>query len=191
MLIGYARVSTEEQNLELQIDALTKAGCERIFTDKATGSNLNRTGLTAALSHMRSGDTLVIWKLDRLGRTVKGLVDFVTKLEAQEVNFHSITDKIDTSSTAGRFFFHIMASLSQMEGELTRERTKAGLAAARAVGRVGGRQRRMTDSKIEAAKKLLISGKTPRDVAKILEVSIPTLYRWIPEAASISVNENS
>lgn len=191
MLIGYARVSTEEQNLQLQTDALNKVGCERIFTDKATGSNLNRPGLTEALSHLRPGDTLVIWKLDRLGRTVKGLVDFVTKLEAQDVNFHSITDKIDTSSTAGRFFFHIMASLSQMEGELTRERTKAGLAAARAVGRIGGRQRRMTDSKIEAAKKLLISGKTPRDVAKILEVSVPTLYRWIPEAASISINESS
>lgn len=191
MLIGYARVSTEEQNLQLQTDALTKVGCERIFTDKATGSNLNRPGLTEALSHLRPGDTLVIWKLDRLGRTVKGLVDFVTKLEAQDVNFHSITDKIDTSSTAGRFFFHIMASLSQMEGELTRERTKAGLAAARAVGRIGGRQRRMTDSKIEAAKKLLISGKTPRDVAKILEVSVPTLYRWIPEAASLLINESS
>lgn len=151
----------------------------------------HRTVATEALSHLRPGDTLVIWKLDRLGRTVKGLVDFVTKLEAQDVNFHSITDKIDTSSTAGRFFFHIMASLSQMEGELTRERTKAGLASARAVGRIGGRQRRMTDSKIEAAKKLLISGKTPRDVAKILEVSVPTLYRWIPEAASLLINESS
>jgi len=186
MLIGYARVSTDEQNLQLQIDGLTAANCERIFTDKATGSNLDRPGLADALSHVRAGDTLVVWKLDRLGRTVKGLVELVTKLESKQVNFCSITDKIDTSSTAGRFFFHIMASLSQMERELTLERTKAGLASARALGRVGGRKRRMTDSKIDAATKLLQTGKAPKDVAKILEVSIPTLYRWIPEAASLS-----
>jgi DNA invertase Pin-like site-specific DNA recombinase len=188
MLIGYARVSTDEQNLQLQIDGLTAANCERIFTDKATGSNLDRPGLADALSHARAGDTLVVWKLDRLGRTVKGLVELVTTLESKQVNFCSITDKIDTSSTAGRFFFHIMASLSQMERELTLERTRAGLASARALGRVGGRKRRMTDSKIDAATKLLQTGKAPKDVAKILDVSVPTLYRWIPEAASLSSN---
>jgi len=185
LFVGYARVSTEDQNLQLQLDALKKAKCKHVFTDKMTGATKVRPGLTEALSYLRSGDTLVVWKLDRLGRTVKDLVDLVTDLENEGVNFKSITDVIDTTTSAGRFFFHIMASLSQMERELTLERTKAGLAVARSLGRVGGRKRIMTDSKIKSARKLLAAGHTPRDVARDLGISVATLYRWIPAAASI------
>ena len=164
-------------------DALKKAGCERIFTDKISGARLARPGLDDALSHLRAGDTLDVWKLDRLGRTVKGLIDLVNGLEAREVHFRSLTDGIDTKTPAGRFFFHVMASLAQMERELIVERTRAGLAVARKLGRVGGRKRRMTDSKIKAARRLLASGTPPRDVADNLGVSVPTLYRWLPASA--------
>ena len=132
---------------------------------------------------LRKGDTLVVWKLDRLGRSVKHLVDLVGELSKQGVHFCSLTDSIDTSTTSGRFFFHVMASLAQMERELTIERTRAGLEVARQLGRKGGRKRQMTDSKIESAKKLLSSGIPPKDVAKNLGVSVPTLYRWIPASS--------
>ena len=178
--LGYARVSTGDQNLTLQLDALKKDGCTQVFTDKVGGSRLDRPGLNEALSHLRAGDTLVVWKLDRLGRSVKGLVDLVNTLEAREVHFRSLTDGIDTKTPAGRFFFHIMASLAQMERELIVERTRAGLAAARKLGRIGGRKRRMTDNKIKAARRLLTGGTPPRDVAENLGVSVPTLYRWLP-----------
>jgi Resolvase, N terminal domain len=125
MRIGYARVSTRDQNLEMQLDALNKAGCQRIFTDKLSGAQLERPGLKEALSHLREADTLVVWKLDRLGRSVKGLVNLVNELETQKVHFQSITDGVDTKTPAGRFFFHVMASLAQMERELILERTRA------------------------------------------------------------------
>jgi len=184
MLIGYARVSTQDQNLELQIDALTKAGCKKIFDDKISGSRAERPGLTKALDMLREDDTLVVWKLDRLGRSVKNLVNLVSELHKQGVQFKSLTDAIDTGTSSGRFFFHVMASLAEMERELTVERTRAGLEVARQLGRKGGRKRQMTDSKIESAKKLLANGVPPRDVAKNLGVSVPTLYRWIPASAN-------
>jgi DNA invertase Pin-like site-specific DNA recombinase len=184
MLIGYARVSTQDQNLELQIDALTKAGCKKIFDDKISGSRAERPGLTKALEMLREDDTLVVWKLDRLGRSVKNLVNLVGELHKQGIQFKSLTDAIDTGTTSGRFFFHVMASLAEMERELTVERTRAGLEVARQLGRKGGRKRQMTDSKIESAKKLLANGVPPRDVAKNLGVSVPTLYRWIPASAN-------
>ncbi|HPB27764.1 MAG TPA: recombinase family protein [bacterium] len=184
MLIGYARVSTEDQHLILQQEALEKSGCERIFTDKMSGTRADRPGLKDALSHLRQGDTFVVWKLDRLGRSVKGLVDLVGDLEKLGVHFKSVTDSIDTSTPAGRFFFHVMASLAQMERELIVERTRAGLAAAKKQGRAGGRRRRMTETKVNAARKLLADGMSPRDVAQNLGVSIPTLYRWLPAAES-------
>lgn len=184
MLIGYARVSTQDQNLELQVDALTKAGCKKIFDDKISGSRAERPGLTKALEMLREDDTLVVWKLDRLGRSVKNLVNLVGELHKQGVQFKSLTDAIDTGTTSGRFFFHVMASLAEMERELTVERTRAGLEVARQLGRKGGRKRQMTDSKIESAKKLLANGVPPRDVAKNLGVSVPTLYRWIPASAN-------
>jgi DNA invertase Pin-like site-specific DNA recombinase len=183
MLIGYARVSTQDQNLDLQIEALTNAGCEKLFHDRTSGSRAERPGLSKVLETLREGDTLVVWKLDRLGRSVKNLVDLVSALQKQGIQFKSLTDAIDTGTSSGRFFFHVMASLAQMERELTVERTRAGLEVARKLGRKGGRKRRMTDSKIESAKRLLANGVPPRDVALNLSVSIPTLYRWIPASA--------
>jgi len=182
-LIGYARVSTHDQNLELQREALTRAGCQKIYEDKVSGARAGRPGLTKALEVLREGDTLVVWKLDRLGRSVKQLVDLVGELHKQAVQFKSLTDAIDTGSPSGRFFFHVMAGLAEMERELTVERTRAGLEAARQLGRKGGRKPKMTDSKIESAKKLLASGIPPRDVARNLGISIPTLYRWVPASA--------
>jgi DNA invertase Pin-like site-specific DNA recombinase len=183
MRIGYAGVSTDVQSLDPQLDALKKAGCKRVFTDKVSAARGDRPGLTDAVSHLRSGDVLVVWKLDRLGRTVKGLVEFVSELQGQGAQFRSLTDGIDTTTPAGRFFFHVMASLAQMERELLAERTKAGLDAARRRGRVGGRRRQMTPGKVESARRLLKGGMAPRDVAQNLGVSIPTLYRWVPAAS--------
>ncbi len=180
MLIGYARVSTDDQNLSLQTDALKQSGCERIFTDKLSGKSTERPGLKDAIAQLRKGDTLVVWKLDRLGRSVKSLIEMVSNLEIQDVGFKSITDGIDTASPAGRFFFHVMASLSQMERELIVERTQAGLQAAKNRGIVGGRKRAMTESKIDAAKKLIQAGTPPKEVAASIGVSVPTLYRWLP-----------
>ena len=183
MLIGYARVSTQDQNLELQRDALNKAGCKKIFEDKISGARADRPGLVMALEMLREDDTLIVWKLDHLGRSVKQLVGLVSDLQKQGVQFKSLTDSIDTSTPSGRFFFHVMASLAEMERELTIERTRAGLETARKYGRKGGRRPKMTESKIESAKKLLASGIPPKDVAKNLGVSIPTLYRWLPASA--------
>ena len=182
MLIGYARVSTEEQNLDPQVKALEQAGCERIFNDHASGAKAERAGLSEALRFARSGDSIVVWKLDRLGRSVANLITLVADLEQRGIQFRSLTDAIDTGTTSGRFFFHVMAALAQMERELIAERTRAGLAAARKIGRVGGRRRLMTESKVESARKLLATGSTPREVAKDLGVSLPTLYRWLPAA---------
>jgi DNA invertase Pin-like site-specific DNA recombinase len=180
MMIGYARVSTQDQNLDLQTEALTRAGCEKIYEDKISGVRTERPGLIWTLEMLREGDTLVVWKLDRLGRSVKQLVDMVGELHKKGIQFKSLTDAIDTGTPAGRFFFHVMASLAEMERELIIERTRAGLDAAKRLGRKGGRKPKMTSSKIESAKKLLASGIPPRDVAKDLGVSVPTLYRWLP-----------
>jgi DNA invertase Pin-like site-specific DNA recombinase len=180
VLIGYARVSTQDQSLELQKRELKKAGCKKIYEDVISGKQVDRPGLAMALEMLRKDDTLVVWKLDRLGRSLKQLISLTEDLGKHGVHFRSLTDSIDTHTTAGRFFFHVMASLAEMERELTIERTQAGLKAARAMGRIGGRKRLMTDSKIASAKKLLANGVSPREVAANLGVSLPTLYRWIP-----------
>ena len=185
LLIGYARVSTQDQNLELQTEALQKAGCKKIFEDRASGSRAERVGLAQARENLRSGDTLVVWKLDRLGRSVKQLVDLVGELHSDGVQFRSLTDSIDTGTPSGRFFFHVMASLAEMERELIVERTRAGLEVARQLGRTGGRKRLMTESKVTAARKLLASGVPARDVAGNLGVSLPTLYRWLPASSPL------
>lgn len=184
MLIGYARVSTQDQNLELQCEALIQAGCQQIFEDKVSGTRANSPDLVKALEMLREGDTLVVWKLDRLGHSVKQLVDLVNELRTQGIQFRSLTDSIDTSTPSGRSFFHVMASLAEMERDLIVERTRAGLEVARQLGRKGGRKPKMTDSKIASARKLLDSGMPPRDVAQNLGVSVPTLYRWLPASAS-------
>jgi DNA invertase Pin-like site-specific DNA recombinase len=191
MRIGYIRVSSEEQNLDLQLEAMRQAGCDKVYEDKASGVTQDRPGLQLALEVLREGDTLVVWKLDRLGRTVKQLVNFVTWFEENGIHLKSLTDAIDTTTPSGRFFFHIMASLSQMERELMLERTRAGLSAARARGRLGGRKRKMTDQKLLSAKKLLAAGTTPKEVASHLGISVPTLYRWIPGAAAGSLPKPS
>ena len=184
MLIGYARVSTQDQNLELQIQALRLAGCERIYEDKVSGTRAERPGLTQALEMLRPDDSLVVWKLDRLGRSVKHLVDLVNGLHEKGIHFKSVTDNIDTSTPSGRFFFHVMASLAEMERDLMVERTKAGLEVARQLGRTGGRKRVMTDSKLDIAKTLLANGIPSKEVASSLGVSVPTLYRWLPASRS-------
>ena len=184
MLIGYARVSTQDQNLELQREALRQAGCQKVFEDHISGTRADRPGLARALEMLREGDTLVVWKLDRLGRRVKQLVDLVGELQQQGVQFKSLTDAIDTGTPSGRFFFHMMASLAEMERDLIVERTRAGLEVARQLGRKGGRKPKMTPSKIESARKLLASGMPPREVAQNLGVSVPTLYRWLPASGS-------
>ena len=180
VIIGYARVSTQDQRLDLQEQALRAAGCERVLHDTASGKLADRPGLQEALGKLRDGDTFVVWKLDRLGRSVKQLVDLVTGFERDGVNLVSITDSIDTSTPAGRFFFHVMASLAEMERDLIVERTRAGLEAARRAGKRGGRKRLMTDSKVKSARRLLASGTAPQVVAADLGVSIATLYRWLP-----------
>lgn len=185
MLIGYARVSTTDQSLDLQRDALAGAGCERVIEETMSGAKAARPGLAKTLELLRAGDTLVVWKLDRLGRSVKQLVDLVGELETNGVQFRSLTDGIDTGTPAGRFFFHVMAALAQMERDLIRERTQAGLTAAKARGRTGGRPRLFTVAKLKSAKKLLESGEPPRDVASAIGVSLATLYRHLPAAARV------
>jgi len=180
MLIGYARVSTPEQDLTPQLDALREAGCERIFSDKASGAKASRIGLADALSHVRTGDVLVVWKLDRLGRTMKGLVDLAADLEARSIELRSLTDGIDTAGTAGKLVFHIMAAMAEMERDLNRERTTAALIVARREGRVGGRKTVMTPKRLEAARALLVSGMSMREIAPAIGVSVPTLYRHLP-----------
>lgn len=181
MLIGYARVSTADQDLALQTDALTKAGCEKLFTDKASGAKANRPGLTEALDFVRAGDTLVIWKLDRLGRSIQGLIELAADLAARKVDFRSLTDGFDTSTPSGRLLFHILASVAEMERELIKERTIAGLAAARAKGSSGGgRKSVMTPDMLDTAAKLLKAGDSPAKIAKLLQVGRSTFYRHFP-----------
>ncbi len=180
MKIGYARVSTTDQDLTLQRDALKKAGCKKLYEDKETGTKADRAGLADALSHLRKGDTLIVWKLDRLGRSLKNLIDLVEDLGDRGVHFSSITDGIITTTTAGKFFFHVMAALAEMERDLIAERTRAGLEAAKKRGRTGGRPARMTADKKDAAAKLLAAGTPPKDIAASLGISVPTLYRHLP-----------
>src|SRR3954466_11471037 len=178
MMVGYARVSTEDQNLDLQRDALNKAGAERIFEDKASGARDDRPGLAEALSHLRKGDCLIVWWLDRLGRSTRSLIDFVENLRASGVDFRSVTEGIDTTTAAGRFFFVVLAGLAEMERQLIRERTHAGLAAARARGRKGGRQPKLSAKQIAHARKLLEDRNTTiKDVAATFGVNRATIYR--------------
>ena len=181
MLIGYARVSTQDQNPQLQLDALQAAGCERIFVEKASGAQRDRPELIAALDFMREGDSLVVWKLDRLARSLKQLIETVEGLEARKIGFRSLTEAIDTTSAGGKLVFHIFAALAEFERGIIRERTRAGLDAARARGKVGGRPRSLGAEEIRQAKALLTDPEIRvKDVAKRLGVSEATLYRHLP-----------
>jgi len=181
MLVGYARVSTQDQNPDLQLDALMAAGCEKVFTEKASGAQRDRPELAAALSYMRPGDSLVVWKLDRLARSMPQLIDTVSTLEDQGIGFHSLTEAIDTTTAGGKLVFHIFGALAEFERSVIRERTRAGLKAAGDRGRKGGRPPALSAADLAAAKALLRDPKiTVDEVATRLKVSPATLYRHLP-----------
>lgn len=185
MLIGYARVSTPDQCIDLQEDALLKAGCEKIIHDVATGKHARRDGLEQLGGVLRRGDVLVVWRLDRLGRSLKHLIELVAELEALGVGFRSLTESIDTTSPGGRLVFHIMSSLAQFERDLIVERTKAGLAAARARGRKGGRPKKLNKRQRGLAVSLYQHKKhTGAEISAMLGISRTTLYSLIAEAES-------
>ena len=190
MLVGYARVSTQDQDTELQRVALEAAGCGRIFRETASGAQRDRPELKAAIDFMREGDTLVVWKLDRLARSLKQLIETVEGLEARGIGFKILTENIDTTTPGGKLTFHIFASLAEFERALIRERTIAGLAVARAKGRVGGRPTRLDEAGIATAVAMLGSTKlTVAEVAKRLGVGPATLYRHLPAARSATSSE--
>src|SRR3982750_799325 len=153
-LIGYARVSTQDQTLDLQLDALKKAGCLKIFTDTASGAKAERKGLHEALNYVRENDILVVWRLDRLGRSLRDLIDIISQLDARHIGFKSLAENIDTTTSGGKLIFHIFGALAEFERNLIRERTSAGLKAARERGRKGGRPKSLATNKIEMARKL-------------------------------------
>ena len=182
MLIGYARVSTLEQNLDLQEDALKAAGCKKIYTDKTSGTKAERPGLEKALADVRPGDSLVVWKLDRLGRSLKHLIETVTDLSNRGVGLRSLQEAIDTTTSGGKLIFHVFGALAEFERDLIRERTLAGLAAARARGRKGGRPRNLDDKKKRHAVTLHSDpSNSVKDICQTLGISKATLYRYLAE----------
>ncbi len=179
MKIGYARVSTDDQRMDLQRDALTAAGCEKVFTDTASGAKAARPGLAEALAFARKGDVLVVWRLDRLGRSLPELVKVVGELEAAGVGFESITERIETSSAAGRLVFHVFAALAEFERRLIVERTHAGLEAARARGRKGGRPA-LPPEKVAAIQAMAAGNRSVSEICKALKIGRSTLYKYAP-----------
>ena len=180
MLIGYARVSTSDQTLNLQKDALEKIGCAKIFTDTISGATTERQGLDAALAYVREGDTLVVWRLDRLGRSLKHLIETITNLNNRKIGFKSITENIDTTTSGGKLIFHIFGALAEFERDIIKERTQAGLYAARARGRLGGRPKALNSKKASIAQALYKDkNNSISDICKTLNISRATLYRYI------------
>jgi DNA invertase Pin-like site-specific DNA recombinase len=180
MLIGYARVSTDDQNLNLQRDALQKAGCELTFDDMVSGTKARRPGLEKAFSHLRQGDTLVVWRLDRLGRSLRHLIETVAELQERGVGFKSLTESIDTTTSGGRLVFNIFASLAEFEREIIRERTQAGLQAARARGRTGGRPKALTEKQVEMLNQLASDkNRSVNEICRMLGISRKTFYRYV------------
>lgn len=180
MNIGYARVSTQDQNLDLQVDALSKAGCEKIYEEKTSGSKAERSELQDMLKHIRRGDNLIIWKLDRLGRNLKHLIELVGELEQKGVGLISLQEKIDTTTANGKLIFHIFCSLAEFEREIIRERTNAGLASARARGRVGGRKKALSDAQVKMLKQM--AGNKSLTVGEIcaqLKISKASYYNYL------------
>jgi DNA invertase Pin-like site-specific DNA recombinase len=181
--IGCARVSTLDQNLALQQDALREAGCEKIFVEQMSGAVTDRPALRGALEYARSGDTLIVWKLDRLARSMKQLIETVEMLRFRGIGFRSLTEAIDTTTAQGVLVFHMFSALAEFERALIRERTRAGLAAAKRSGRIGGRPTKMTEDDLDVARTLSnASDMTVADIAGRLGVSPATLYRYLPAA---------
>lgn len=180
MLIGYARVSTGEQKLDLQMDALKQAGCAKLFHDVASGAKSQRVGLNDALAFARHGDVLVVWKLDRLGRSLQHLLETVTGLQVQGIGFRSLQENIDTTTAGGKLIFHIFGALAEFERGIIRERTNAGLRAARARGIKGGRRSVMDEKKIRQARALMANKSSSiAEICETLKVSKSTLYKWV------------
>ena len=187
MLVGYARVSTDDQNLALQKDALEKAGCKKIFSDKMSGAGAERPGLQDALDYLRNGeDTLVVWRLDRLGRSLKNLIELMNLLEERGIGFQSLQESIDTTTSGGKLIFHIFGALAEFERNLIRERTRAGLAAARARGKKGGRQKMLDKEKTERLYKLYdetnVDGSRKyaiKEICEMMGISRSSLYRYL------------
>ena len=190
MLVGYARVSTQDQNPALQLDALNGAGCGKVFTEKASGVLRERPQLKAALDYVRAGDTLVVWKLDRLARSIKQLIETVEEMGERKIGLRSLTEAIDTTTAGGKLVFHVFAALAEFERGVIRERTKAGLEAARERGKLGGRPPALKASDLAAAKAMLRDPEiTVAEVAKRLGVVPSTLYRHLPKARSTVMEE--
>ncbi|MEN6622816.1 MAG: recombinase family protein [Smithella sp.] len=186
MLIGYARVSTDDQNLDLQRDALKQAGCERIMEDRISGAKAERPGLQEALGYARSGDIFVVWRLDRLSRSLKDLIEMITLLESKGIGLMSLHESINTTSSSGKLIFHIFGALAEFERNLIRERTNAGLSAARARGRKGGRPQALTSDKRNLAIKLYEEkNHTINQICQMMGISKPTLYKYITVAKNI------
>ena len=180
MLIGYVRVSTRDQNLDLQLDALKQVGCDKIYKDIASGAKDDRVGLTEVLSYIRKGDTLVVWRLDRLGRSLRHLIDTINQINDQGCYFRSIQENIDTSTSGGKLIFHIFGALAEFERDIIRDRTNAGIAAARKRGRIGGRPAIMDKKKVALAKSLFKDkSNSIASICEILNVSKTTLYRCL------------
>ena len=180
MLIGYARVSTADQTLNLQQDALEKAGCTKIFTDVISGGKAERKGLAEALEYVRAGDTLVVWRLDRLGRSLKDLIEKLTVLHNRKIGFKSLTENIDTTTSGGKLIFHIFGALAEFERDLIKERTQAGLEAARTRGRRGGRPKALTQKKLSMARALYADQhNTIAEICQTLNISKTSLYRYL------------
>lgn len=188
--IGYARVSTDDQNLDLQRDALTRAGCLTIYEETASGKSSSRPELEHCRKSLRSGDTLVVWRLDRLGRSLADLVKIISDLEREGITFESLGEKIDTGSASGKLQFHVFAALAEFERNLIRERTLAGLSAARARGRVGGRKPKLSEKQIREIKSLL-SDPTAQvhDIAKRYGVSRTTLYKRVGVVKPVKITQ--
>ena len=182
MKIGYARVSTSDQNLDLQKDALDKAGCQKIFVDEISGTVAQREGLEKAKEVLREGDVLIVWRLDRLGRSIRDLIDWVTRLEEQGIGFKSLQESIDTTTSSGKLVFHIFAALAEFERNLIRERTNAGLVAARARGRLGGRKKSLNAKERKRIVEMYQrKNQTVKQICEMTNITKPTLYAYIRE----------
>ncbi|MGH1337899.1 MAG: recombinase family protein [Aureispira sp.] len=190
MKIGYARVSTQEQNLDLQQDALKKAGCEKIIVDTASGKNSQREGLAQLKLLLRAGDILVVWRLDRLGRSLKNLIEWMNYLEEEQVGFESLQEAMSTTTSTGKLIFHIFGALAEFERNLILERTKAGLAAARARGRLGGRKKALSPEKRRMVYALYQGKQHPiKEICEMFGISKPTLYQYVKEIKAEKASE--